>query len=952
MLKKYLILGSVLCSLIVVVGCSSSSDSNIITSISGESPNSIEKALVCLDTNDNFMCDDEVSTRSLNDGSYTLSVDELDASSHRLLFIIDHQSIDSVTGSSFYNYYTLASMVGKPEVVSIYTTLLTNNDVNESDIKNILDLDANVSLLNVYNEESDTGVNAAYLEDLYSGMFHQSTSGTDKDYIDTFNDVTQKVLDAIVDNPDLIKSIVNKPVDPPLLQASRAATIVDDSIFQSIPVDASTMSFGIGMDEITRNVVSGAYCLSTPQVELEPKLAFSENSRNYLFRLIRSEKDLQTLLNIGGGLSLGNSVVEGSIEGRFIKEYRENTDAIFALIKAEYVLSGYNLSGVQLDDKYLQNDATKASFISNYESFRKACGDRFLQQITTGGAYYGLLKITTSDTTSKTDLQAQLDGKYGSAGLSVTIEGDLKDTLQESLKNTNVSIIVGSRGVSPQYLGLEDPNDQLIDNLDKFFQAANSFMTAISDGDNECYDDEVGPKKCTYTATFADYATISDGIPRDQTQLANLAFTQKLMGQYEDYIILDQMMSDVILNEPDYNWARTDITSDDIFYMMFDLKDDMAIMDSAFRKCATDFTGCTDNHEAQQLSSFNDVVRLIPFPNREYPRNCLDIQRIYGTNENKIGVSVYMSGDTTKSYKVSCTEMDTSDPKTYLDIYNTSGSTDTLSYNMAQYMNIDGSQVSSIYKKILVNVNYDKIEIINDQNDQQETTIIDETDTDESNYKQATLGFAVDCYANGAKSNVDLTGTNLVFDDSLSFVTEKRPLDKYEFVSTVMTWDEARSYAQTKGGDLLVIDSVDEYEAIKTWIGADSKREKNSWIGLKRTDKTKTVQLEQFQWVDSQRNLTSVEQKNYFHTGEPNNAGNNEDCVHYYWKVNSLNDLRCTRKLNAIIEYPSSILTNASGVNFDADRTAVSIDVTGEDQEMCTETKPTTGVISLKYQSN
>ncbi len=940
-------------------GCSSSEPR-----VSGQGPEGISNALVCLDLNNNFTCDPgEPATRTDAGGNYSLLINADQMTGRRLLWVADDRTVDATTGLSSHLYFTMASLKNRPQVISVFTTILTAQEsLDEIALKKALRIEEDASLLGGYVPGGEIDTYIYYLRDFYAGLYGAAaaTHGT------TPSQNIEKAVTTMLSNPARLVAYVEQMTSPPpstpppLLQDPPTSTLVGEEIFQSIPIDAATMSFGVGMDEITRKVVSGSYCLDIPEQMAIPELAISQNTRNYLFRLIKSEKDLRELLNVGGGLDLGTSVVQGSLEGRFINEFRSNANAIFALIKAEYILSGYKLFGVGLAPNYLLEDSNRASYVSNYEAFRKACGDRYLDQITTGGAYYGMLKITTADSTSKQDLQVALDGKYGKAGISVSVKGDLKSSVEEALKNTNVAITVGSRGVSPQYLGLKNPNDQLIDNLEKFFEAAEAFMSAISDGNNECHDDTLGPKKCAYTASFADYATISGGVPRDQTQVKNLNFVTRLMGQYEDYKILGGIVDDIMINEPDYNWGRSDLDPDDIWWLKGDLTTRRLIMDAAFRKCTTDFVGCTDNPQAASLPTFNEIIMDLPKLNREYARHCQDLQRLFGPTDRS-AATVYLSGDRQKPFTISCTEMDTSEPKAFLNLVNTS-TTAAPSYNMAQYVNPDGSLVTSVYNKLGVNINFRDLEIVNDQENFIETvsTAAEDSPTAADNFAYARLGSAVDCYASTglAKSNIDLTNTRFqldvqpadapegVLDNRLKYVTDAHPGARYEWVPEYMSWDEADAHAKSKGGYLAVIDSLEEWNTVFDMMKRNYVID--TWLGLKRTDLSQPTQYQQFQWITTGKNLTSAEVKNYFYPGEPNNANNNQGCVRFWWgKGFLLDDVHCTYRIPSLIEYDLSV--PAGNHEFYSNDVGVNLNVNGGQQGVCSEIRPSTNVIRLKY---
>jgi hypothetical protein len=946
---------------LVLAGCSSSSSDK---SVGGSGPENLRGATVFLDQNGDLALNPgEVSTQTSEEGRYKLGVDPEAVSGKSLVLMVDEDTVWSDTGIAPETRFTLVSLPGEPKAISIFTTLLaTQSTYDEAGLKTRFGISEDASLVSGYAADGEIDVFLRHATKLYGDMFASSAEvgATPQQRLDgtvqVFIEDSSLVADYVAD------IVANEPL-PPTNEAPSTSVIVGQEIFQSIPVDAATMSFGVGMDEITRKVVSGSYCLDVPEASAIPELAISQNTRTYLFRLVQSEKDLRELLNVGGGLDIGTSMVQGSMEGRFINEFRSDKSAVFALIKAEYILSGYKLFGVGLADNYLVNDPNVASYVSNYSAFRNACGDRYLDQVTTGGAYYGLLKINTDSSASKKDLTVSLEGKYGKGPVSVSVRGDLQSRIEESVGNKSIDIIIGSRGVSPEYLGLTGTDNQLIDTLDDFFNAADQFIDAISDGENECHDDSIAYKKCAYTATFADYATISGGVPRFQKQVENLNFTTKLMGQYEDYKILENFMSTMMVKRLDYDWTEdctpenstdTPCTPADIYKKKSQISRGKSIMDAAFRKCTTDFTGCTDNPEAQSLQSFNEVLNNLPFEAWREPRDCRDIQRLLG-NEDVEEAIVALGGDPLKLFQVSCYKMDTSEPETYLDIFSTSGSPDSLSYNMARNVNPDGSTVSSKYDKIRVNVNFNNLEIINEQPDLQETlsTAADDSPTKALNFTQARMGTAVDCYAQPGEAitNIDLIDTGFKFSPDLTFVVDAHPITKYEWVAEAKNWDDAKAYAESKGGHLVVLNSVAEFNKLVKLLKEKKGNPDHSWVGLKRTDMAQPAQYQQFEWVGSGDNLTGKEVADYFYAGEPNNWRNvPENCVQFRGASNYgqlLNDISCTYSFPFLIEY--DIAAPSGALTLSADKKSLDGWVNGTVQGQCVEARPAQEAIRLVY---
>jgi len=104
---------------------------------------------------------------------------------------------------------------------------------------------------------------------------------------------------------------------------------------------------------------------------------------------------------------------------------------------------------------------------------------------------------------------------------------------------------------------------------------------------------------------------------------------------------------------------------------------------------------------------------------------------------------------------------------------------------------------------------------------------------------------------------------------------------------------DARAQCATLGDavDLAIIDSRDENDAL--WLEAQSTRRQLYWIGL---DDQTTEGL--FTWVDGTLPTTFTA----WVDGEPNNAGGNEDCGHFWEAEPTWNDIPCETLMGAICE--------------------------------------------------
>ncbi|XP_075038852.1 L-selectin isoform X3 [Mixophyes fleayi] len=127
----------------------------------------------------------------------------------------------------------------------------------------------------------------------------------------------------------------------------------------------------------------------------------------------------------------------------------------------------------------------------------------------------------------------------------------------------------------------------------------------------------------------------------------------------------------------------------------------------------------------------------------------------------------------------------------------------------------------------------------------------------------------------------------------------------YHFSTEPMEYEHARKFCQTNYTDLVAIQNKKEIEHLKNTL---PKTRPHYWIGIRKINGVWT-------WVGTNKTLTN-EAENWGER-EPNDKGNNEDCVEIYIyrdkDVGKWNDDTCTKKKKALCYTASCKKLSCSG---------------------------------------
>ena len=111
-----------------------------------------------------------------------------------------------------------------------------------------------------------------------------------------------------------------------------------------------------------------------------------------------------------------------------------------------------------------------------------------------------------------------------------------------------------------------------------------------------------------------------------------------------------------------------------------------------------------------------------------------------------------------------------------------------------------------------------------------------------------------------------------------------------------MSWNEAEAFCQQKNGHLASITS----EAINQYVleGMNSRGFSSSWVGGNDIDEEGT-----WTWTDG-----SPFEFTFWYSGEPNNHGGGEDCIHHRLGGYKWNDRPCSDSLTFLCSKTGAIM--------------------------------------------
>jgi hypothetical protein len=218
------------------------------------------------------------------------------------------------------------------------------------------------------------------------------------------------------------------------------------------------MRFGMGVDSHTQEVKGKA--LKFKRVERQQGGQIKRAS----FEMIESQESLMQDLNISVGASIRYGLAEADARFDFSKQHAVNGYSQYIRLAAYIQNPRQYMVDVELTD-----DA-KATYNRDKEEFRRLYGDCFVDEIYTGGEFYGLVTFETRDETTQEQTGASLRLALG----GFIAGGEINASFSEAIKTASRKSRISIDSMTSGGIGLQNATNpaELIDAFRAFGQSA------------------------------------------------------------------------------------------------------------------------------------------------------------------------------------------------------------------------------------------------------------------------------------------------------------------------------------------------------------------------------------------------------------------------------------------------------------------------------------------------
>lgn len=830
-----------------------------------------EGATVCLDENRNYACDaDEAQTTVDVDGQYAL-----DALLSTGTPGADAQVIATMADESL----TLAAVPGGPGLISGATDLVHHMVTGD----NAVSIDDAWATLRSKYELTDGARLAADAHGVDSRLGHLAS------YLESYKRVASvgkaqpsDVLGAL-EAADTVRAYLDA-LERPLntLSTARRKSVGADGVRKSDNYAnmafTQGMGFATGWNDVQSTVMGNTQCLE--DFELTSTKNFTEK-----FRMLRikDKSDLTKELDISGKVALDLATFDATIEGEFYDLMKLNENYVYLMAQLEITLRDFTIDSPKMtldgfgecnepdaegrcpDGKLNNKNGEQIGSVREKfarpdpEAFRVKCGDRYIDTITTGGSYLGMLVLKTSSQQEKEKIGATLDAAIKK---TIEVDGSLKSLFDELSQKENTEIVIMKRGTGGGSTVVVTP-EQFDTDLQTFkTNVCNVHDNGCTAGEGEISGDDW--TKAPFRVKYESYAPIAE-TPQGGDVAADSAAMDVFVNLTDQYTALRNSILNMLAVPVFYDgvFGREPELNDRIE----EISTHLAIVRDLYSQCNREIgRTCHDLQQpgAMAAHGLKTVVQLrganaerewepLPSVKMRYPRTCTQYKNIYRMDDLDGNKLLYMNGDQEKMFWMYCDGMDTVTPVDYLTLEQYDAASHNARDNFSQFLGLPGTDgeptiMTTVYDRLKVLVNADSLKVDINGQDKFRTTLggpIVEPLTDEV-FTDAPYAIGKSCDAvSGIVASINLEGTPFKLGEHVGFEV---PDKQMELITDPKIWYHARRDAMARGGRLPVVTREDENDDLLDLLTLHGHAQ--AWIGLRAT----WVRPREFVWPDGSSN--------------------------------------------------------------------------------------------------
>lgn len=299
-------------------------------------------------------------------------------------------------------------------------------------------------------------------------------------------------------------------------------------------------------------------------------------------KMVESQQQLMESMNISAAASIRYGFASVDAKMELSKEHAVNSSSLFLVMRATVrTPPSYML------DPIMKQDAGDL-WGENQDEFRSIYGDHFVDEVYSGGEFFGLFVFETFDEASHSALQASLRAAATGLVLGAEIQVSVKSAISEFEKRSSMSIYAAMDGGA----GLQNPTNMT--QLETLYRDFNR---------------QVGLHPVPYQVSLKDYRYLPPPAPPTPPDPLEILAKESILATCSSYVI-DAISTrseiDFVLRNPD----------------QFDSHDSSALrahrreLDRLIPKWAERATGCAQDISACALAKDEEPPPAINIPKR------------------------------------------------------------------------------------------------------------------------------------------------------------------------------------------------------------------------------------------------------------------------------------------------------------------------------------------------